>query len=679
MKNNNPIKPELLIPAEYTQKETNKGTLTSNNHENGFSDQVSDPMRRRKFLGMGLLGMAGLSLPFGARATENNSVEDFVKEIVATETELYKKQSDSFETKIKLIEKAWAEKDYRMVRSLSDSLRNTGIQAQIEDEDPGKPLVGSAQFGTVASLPAAWKAWANGWKYYKVIGLEEKAGIKRNAEPVEVLLAFRSEQVTALAREIRVAEISNGQIKEVTSQVYGVVRRGAERLCKVMFLADNQGGEKRNYLVFYGNPDAELPEYTSDLKVSGEGYHLKIENQYFIASLSKQTGQLERMLIKREHGVELYAGGPGHGETPCIDWAHDYVSEDNFMKVRIQYWGECPDYEIVRGPICTIVRRWGFPHSALHPVYNPSRLNIDIEYRFYAGLPFFHKFGKMKAVKQFISTALRDDEWVFTGQPFTGSLWMGADEKLKFGEIDEANKHSVKAFGYYNKDSKDSFIGLYLEHSAEEIPKFLHAGHSLLYYNWHGTTWSRYPLERNQLVPEGAVLHQKNAYVTVGFTEADGPSKIEALRKELLAPLSSFQAALPAGISAKENKRVLAREGEAQNGQIPKQVLWDALRNCKDQQLYIADINIVELGYIYNLSMDDDGVVKVLMTMPHRGRPLSSFFIWGSSVVHRTVSKTVMGALSEIPGVRKVIVDQTWYPEWNSNFISEEGRKKLGI
>ena len=641
--------------------------------------QKTEQLKRRKFLGISLLGMAGFSLPFRTVATENNSVEDFVKEVISSETELYKKQSDSFETKIKLIEKAWAEKDYRMVRSLSDSIRNTSIQAQIEDEDPGKPLVGSGQFGSVATLPASWKTWANGWKYYKVLGLEEKSGIKRNAEPVEVLLAFRSEQVTSLAREIRVAEIYNGQIKEVTSQVYGVVRRGAERLCKVMFLADNQGREKRNYLVFFGNPDAELPDYTSDLEVSGEGYHLKIENQYFIASLSKQTGQLERMLVKREHGVELYAGGPGHGETTCIDWAHDYVTEDNFMKVRIQYWGECPDYEIIRGPICTIVRRWGFPHSALHPVYNPSRLNIDIEYRFYAGLPFFHKFGKMKAVKQFVATALRDDEWVFTGQPFTGSLWMGADEKLKFGEIDEANKHSVKAFGYYNKDSKDSFIGLYLEHSAEEIPKFLHAGHSLLYYNWHGTTWSRYPLERNQLVPEGAVLHQKNAYVTLGFTEADGPTKIEALRKELLSPLTSFQATLPIGISAKENKRVLARDGEAQNGQIPKQVLWDALRNCIDQQLYIADVNIVELGYIYNLSMDDDGVVKVLMTMPHRGRPLSSFFIWGSSVVHRTVSKTIMGALTEIPGVRKVVVDQTWYPEWNSNFISEEGRKKLGI
>ena len=679
MKAKIPIQSELKVLTDSYSAKSVDDFSTSKDHVNEFSVPVSDPIKRRKFLGMGLLGMAGLSLPLTARGTGNSSVENFVKRIIDTETELYKKHSDSFETKIKLIEKAWAEKDYRMARSLSDSLRNTSIQAQIDDEDPGKPLVGSGEFGTVASLPAAWKTWANGWKYYKVIGLEEKAGIKRSAEPVEVLLAFSSEQVTSLAREIRVAEINNGQIKEVTSQVYGVVRRGTERLCKLMFLADNQGGEKRNYLVFFGNPDAELPEYTSDLEVSGEGYHLKIENQYFIASLSKQTGQLERMLIKREHGVELYAGGPGHGETPCIDWAHDYVAEDFFMKVRIQYWGECPDYEIIRGPICTLVRRWGFPYSALHPIYNPSRLNIDIEYRFYAGLPFFYKFGKMKAIKQFVSRALRDDEWVFTGQPFTGQLWIGADEKLKFGKIDNTNRHSVKAFGYYNKDSKDSFIGLYLEHSAEKIPKFLDSGNGNLYYNWHGTTWARYPLERDQIVPEGAVLHQKNAYVTVEFTEAEGPAKIEALRKELLNPLLSFQPTLPAGLPAKENKRVLARKGEAQNGQIPKQILWEALRSCIDQQMYTTDVNLVELGYIYNLSVEDDGVVKVLMTMPHRGRPNSSFFIWGSSVVHRTVSKTIVGALKEIPGVRKVVVEQTWYPEWNSNFISEEGRKKLGI
>lgn len=639
---------------------------------------VAEPIKRRKFLGMGLLGIAGLSLPLGAKGAADTSAEIFVKEALAAETDLFRKHSDSFEDKIKLIEKAWAEKDYRMVRSLSDSIRNTGIQAQNEYEDPGKPLLSGGQFGSVATLPAAWRTWAKGWKYYKVVGVQEEAGIARKAEPVEVLLGFRADQVNSLAREIRVAEVSNGTLREVTSQVHGVVRRNSEMLCKVMFLADNNGSEKRSYLVFYGNPDAELPDYSTDLEVRGEGYDLEIENQHFIAYLSKQTGQLERMLIKREHGVELYAGGPGHGETPCIDWAHDYVAEDNFMKVRIQYWGECPDYEITRGPICTIVRRWGFPHSALHPIYNPSRLNIDIEYRFYTGLPFFHKFGKMKAVKQFVATALRDDEWVFTGQPFTGSLWIDGSDKLRFGEIDEANKFNVKGFGYYNKDSKDSFIGMYLEHSAEMIPKFLDSGHSLLYYNWHGTTWSRYPLERNQVVPAGAVLHQKNAYVTVAFTEKDGPAKIEALRKELLKPMQSLAGSLPAGSGSQAVKGSLANPGEAGDSEIPKAVLWDALRNCKDQQMYISDVNLVELGYIYNLSIKD-GVVNVLMTMPHRGRPLSSFFIWGSSVVHRAVSKTITGALSEIPGVRKVLVEQTWFPAWSSNLMSEECRKKLGL
>lgn len=673
-----------MLKSTISKSDSVKYSHLDETNDSRFKEEVPhnedlgmSQLKRRKFLGMGLLGMAGLGLPFSVKASNNNYVEDYVNQIIATETDLFKKHSDSFEDKIKLIQRAWAEKDYRMVRSLGDSIRNTGIQAQNEYEDPGKPLLNSSQFGTVATLPASWKAWAKGWKYYKVIGIEEKAGIQRTAEPVEVLLGFRSDQVQSLAREIRVAEVYNGMLKEVTSQVFGVVRRGAERLCKVMFLADNKGNEKRQYLVFYGNPDASLPEYLTDVEVRGEGYDLEIENQYFIAYLSKQTGQLERMLIKREHGVELYAGGPGHGETPCIDWAHDYVAEDNFMKVRIQYWGECPDYEITRGPICTIVRRWGFPHSALHPIYNPSRLNIDIEYRFYSGLPYFFKFGKMKAIKQFVATALRDDEWVFTGQPFTGSLWIGADEKLKIGEIDEANKNNVKGFGYYNKDSKDSFMGLYLDHSAELIPNYLDAGHSMLYYNWHGTTWSRYPLERNQLVPDGAVLRQKNAYVTIAFTEKDGPGKIEAIRKELLSPMDSSATTLSANM-AKESWGALANAGEAQDSPISKAVLWEALKSCIDQQMYTADVNLVELGYIYNLTVED-GVVKVLMTMPHRGRPLSSFFIWGSSVVHHSVSKSITGALSEVPGVRKVLVEQTWYPTWNSNLMTDECRAKLGI
>jgi hypothetical protein len=164
------------------------------------------------------------------------------------------------------------------------------------------------------------------------VNLEEKAGIQRKAEPVEVLLSFQASQTASLAREIRVAEIKDGILTEVISQVFSEIRRGAEKICKLLFLADNQGKEKRTYLIFYGNPDAELPNYQSDLKVTGEGYGLDIENEYFTAYLSKQTGQLARMVLKREHGLEIYSGGQGHGEPAGIDWAHDYVTEDNFSK-----------------------------------------------------------------------------------------------------------------------------------------------------------------------------------------------------------------------------------------------------------------------------------------------------------------------------------------------------------
>jgi len=103
-------------------------------------------------------------------------------------------------------------------------------------------------------------------------------------------------------------------LKEVPSQVYGEVRRGAERVCKLLFMAQSAAHEKETFLVFYGNPDAELPEYPTDLVTTGEGFGLDIENQFYKASLSRQMGQLERLTLKREHGLELFSGGEGHGE-----------------------------------------------------------------------------------------------------------------------------------------------------------------------------------------------------------------------------------------------------------------------------------------------------------------------------------------------------------------------------
>jgi metal-sulfur cluster biosynthetic enzyme len=635
---------------------------------------MTDAIKRRKFLGMGLVGVAGLTLPLSAKAELENSLNESV-----SMAETVSNQSDSFEDKMKMLQKAWDKKDYRLARALTNSLRISELQAQADHEDFGTPLIAASQFGTVSSLPAAWRDWAKGWMYYKVVNLEEKVGIQRKAEPVEVLLSFQATQAASLAREIRVAEIKDGILTEVVSQVFSEIRRGAEKICKLLFLADNQGKEKRSYLIFYGNPDAELPNYQSDLKVTGEGYGLDIENEYFTAYLSKQTGQLARMVLKREHGLEIYSGGQGHGEPAGIDWAHDYITEGFFSKLRVSLWDECPDFEIIRGPICTIVRRWGFPYSAIHPVFAPARMNMDIEYRFYAGMPYFFKFGRMTTVKDFITAALRDDEWVITGQSFTDLMWMSDDGKLKFGAVPPESAKNLWGIGFFNKDTKDSFMGLFLDHRADgREAELIHDGGPNMYYKWHGTTWSRYPVERDKVVKEGTVLHQKNAYVTIPFSMEDGPSKIEALRVELLNPLSTSSSVLGSSIQAKSSLHRLARLGEAQDSPISKELIWKALRDVKDPQFYKSDISIVDLGLVYDVTVRGS-VVKVLIAMPHRGRPLGTYFAYGSNVVHPTTSKNILTAVYEVPGVRKVIMEQTWYPGWSSNMLTDEGRKKLGI
>jgi metal-sulfur cluster biosynthetic enzyme len=340
-------------------------------------------------------------------------------------------------------------------------------------------------------------------------------------------------------------------------------------------------------------------------------------------------------------------------------------------------WETCPDYEVVRGPLCTIVRRWGFPYSAVHPVFSPSRLHVDVEYRFYAGLPWFHKSSVMRAVKELEVEALRDDEWVFTGQPFTDIVWMGSDGRLQIGPVEPAHQDQLWAVGFFHRETSDAFVALFLEHAGEGLPELRHSGAPLLSYRWHGHVWSRYPLPGKRM-PADSVLRQKNAYVVLPFTPADGPGRIERLREQLKNPLVASGAARPDGKQARESTKRLARPGEAGDSPIPKRLLWEALRDCKDAQFYTADLNVVELGLVRDVRVQGD-VALITMVMPHRGRPRVGYFTHGSISVHPTFSQPLRERLLRVPGVRQVIVEQTWEPGWNSTQLTDDGRRKLGL
>src|SRR2546425_11923338 len=191
-------------------------------------------IKRRKFLGIGLSGFAGFSLPrlfqLRARAATGNPNAKSVGSIPPAKETTYWDRTDRFEEKMKLLEAAWQRKDFRLARALAHSLRGTAIQAQTEEESPGTPLVAAARYEKVDALPSAWRNWAKGWKYYKTLTLDEMIGQERQGEPVEVLLSFPTEQATSLTREVRVARATDGVLKEVPCQVVGEVRRGNERV-----------------------------------------------------------------------------------------------------------------------------------------------------------------------------------------------------------------------------------------------------------------------------------------------------------------------------------------------------------------------------------------------------------------------------------------------------------------
>jgi len=585
----------------------------------------------------------------------------------------YADRTDSIEEKTRLLVEAARERDYRLARALAASVKETLLFEEQENAPPGAPVIGADAFGAVAELPPAWRTWARGWKYYKTLSVDETGGLMRQNEPVEVCLAFRADQCDSLEREIRVARVVEpaGALQEVPCQVSEEVRRGAVRYCRALFLADMPPRSRSTWLVFFGNPDAELPSYPSDLTTAGEGYGLDIENDYYIASLSRQMGQLERLKLKREHGMEVFSGAEGHGEPPGIDWAHDYVGSNNFQKFRITNWAQCPDYEVIRGPLCVTVRRWGFPHSPLHPLFTPSRIHMFVEYRFYAGAPYFIKEGSMQVIKDLEITYLRDDEWVFSGYSFTDTVWMGADGKLRTGPVDKGAENDLWAVGYFNRVSRDAFIGLFLKHEAEGMTGLTHTGAPALHYRWHGPVWSR-ALFQNARLPAGGVLRQKNAYLVAPYPETNGAAAVEGWRNRLLQPLVAAPGRV--SVTAATASGTLARPGEAGDSPVSKRVLWQALNDCKDEQLYTANVSMVDLGLIRDIRVRGD-VVHVVMTMPNRGRSRPGYFAWGSG----GNSTPVRDRLLKVPGVHKVVVENVWTPAWTSNRLTNAGRRALGL
>lgn len=90
-----------------------------------------------------------------------------------------------------------------------------------------------------------------------------------------------------------------------------------------------------------------------------------------------------------------------------------------------------------------------------------------------------------------------------------------------------------------------------------------------------------------------------------------------------------------------------------------------ALENVIDPEL---GIDIVNLGLIYGVEMDDDGLCTVTMTLTTMGCPLAGH-----------IEQDIRRALADIPEIKDIHVNIVWDPPWGKDKMSRYAKIALGI
>jgi metal-sulfur cluster biosynthetic enzyme len=98
---------------------------------------------------------------------------------------------------------------------------------------------------------------------------------------------------------------------------------------------------------------------------------------------------------------------------------------------------------------------------------------------------------------------------------------------------------------------------------------------------------------------------------------------------------------------------------------VTQEEVYSALRKCMDPEI---PVNVVDLGLIYGVKVNEENNIDIEMTMTTRGCPL-----------HDTLVSDVKRYVGKINGVAGVNVSIVWDPPWSVDKIEPTVRDQLGF
>lgn len=93
--------------------------------------------------------------------------------------------------------------------------------------------------------------------------------------------------------------------------------------------------------------------------------------------------------------------------------------------------------------------------------------------------------------------------------------------------------------------------------------------------------------------------------------------------------------------------------------------LIEAIATVYDPEI---PVNIYELGLIYAVEINDDGAVKVEMTLTAPACPSA-----------QELPEQVQNAVLTVPGVTSCHVETVWDPPWDTSRMTEDARLQLNM
>jgi metal-sulfur cluster biosynthetic enzyme len=99
--------------------------------------------------------------------------------------------------------------------------------------------------------------------------------------------------------------------------------------------------------------------------------------------------------------------------------------------------------------------------------------------------------------------------------------------------------------------------------------------------------------------------------------------------------------------------------------ELVKENIYGALETVVDPEL---GVDIVNLGLVYDVTMDEEGQTEVSMTLTSMGCPMAG-----------TIVDQVKASLADIPEVKNLEVNIVWNPPWTKDKMSRYAKIALGI